>query len=518
MNMFKNNKNAFFKRINPSNIMIILVFFAWLLVFHEAILSAARIWYISEIFQHGFFIIPGAFYFIWRERDKLNGIQTKPNYWVLLFLLPFFLLAGLGYAGGIQVFLHIATFTILPLMIWMLLGNQIAKIIWFPLCFILFSIPIGEELVPQLQKITADIAIALLNLTSIPSYNTGLYIEIPEGKFVVAEACSGIRFFVGSIVFGAVYSHLSYQSFKRKLVFMALSIIVPILANALRVFTIVLIGHYVDMEYASGADHLIYGWVFFAIVLFLLILLGETFREKKSDKSTAPETSADFQQADLKSAKNWQPWHLSSTSFGVGLFVLLGFGAWQISLSPGGELNQSQLDRSQLAEFSVERSQSGSWSPILEGASDYYQSSFKGVYSNRTSLVIAWYPENREGHELIASGNAFYDKEYWSVVGQTSLSLKTGIQSFPVSLTEITSARGEKRWIVYWYQLEERALSSSVRTKLFQAMDVMLSGDGAGSVVILSSAFIDANKEDVKARLIELASQHAAQIHSAMPF
>src|SRR5690606_10241805 len=144
-----------------------LLFGIWFLLFFEPIMSAVRIWYISEIFQHGFFIIPGAFYFIWRERDKLNGLQPKPNYWVLLLLLPFFLLSGLGEAGGIQVFQHIAAFTILPLMIWMLVGNQIARIIWFPLCFMLFSIPIGEELVPHLQKITADIAIALLNLTAI---------------------------------------------------------------------------------------------------------------------------------------------------------------------------------------------------------------------------------------------------------------------------------------------------------------------------------------------------------------
>ena len=496
----------------------IVLFGAWFLLFFEPIMSAARIWYISEIFQHGFFIIPGAFYFIWRERDKLIGLQPQANYWVLLLLLPFFLLAGLGYAGGIQVFLHIATFTILPLMMWMLLGNRIAKIIWFPLCFILFSIPIGEELVPHLQKITADLAIAMLNLTSIPSYNTGLYIEIPEGKFVVAEACSGIRFFIGSIVFGAVYSHISYQSFGRKLVFMALSIIVPVLANALRVFTIVLIGHYVDMEYASGADHLIYGWVFFAIVLFLLILLGETFREKQTANDGVLQASEASPQADSELTKTWQPWRLSATSFSVGFLMLLGFGIWQFSLIPGGELNQSQLDRSKLAEFSVERAQAGSWSPILEGASDYYQSRFNGLSSSRTALQVAWYPENREGHELIASGNAFYDKEFWSVVRTSSLSLKTNTQPFPASLIEITSSGGEKRWVLYWYQLESRALASAIRTKLLQALDVMFTGDGAGAVVILSSAFIDANKDEVKERLVELANQHAAQIHSAMPF
>src|SRR5690606_11146581 len=130
-------------------------------------------------------------------------------------------------------------------------------------------------------------------------------------------------------------------------------------------FTIVLIGHYVDMEYASGADHLIYGWVFFAIVLFLLILIGETFREKHAAKDPMSHTSLASDQDDSATHKTWLPWRLSGVSFGVGLLVLLAYGAWTFSLVPAGELNQSQLDRSKLTEFSVERGlQGSSWSPI----------------------------------------------------------------------------------------------------------------------------------------------------------
>lgn len=509
-----------------------LLFILWLAIFWEPILSAARIWYISEIFQHGFFVIPGAFYFIWREREKLNGLQPRANYWVLLLLVPFFLLAGLGKAGGIQVFQHIAAFTILPLMMWMMLGNKIARIIWFPLCFILFSIPIGEELVPQLQQVTADLAIMMLNLTSIPSYNTGLYIEIPEGKFVVAEACSGIRFFVGSIVFGAVYSHISYRSFKRKLAFMALAVIVPILANALRVFTIVLIGHYIDMQYASGADHLIYGWVFFAIVLFLLILLGETFREKSTLQTETSEGSQALSelkhpeiQGGLAGASEgssftmaWQPWKFSGNSFAAITLLMLLFGFWQYSFSSTSSVSSGQVDRAPLADIAIERPLNGSWTPIVKGESDFYQAYFSGFYAGRVSLLLAWYPQNQEDHELISSGNALYDKEHWSLVGSSQISLSSSDVDSRAVLMEIVSARGEKRWLVYWYQMESLALASQIKTKLYQALDVMLGGKGAGALVILSSAFIDTNREEVKKRLLALADEHAGLIQSALPF
>lgn len=505
-----------------------ILFLLWLGIFWEPIISAARIWYISEIFQHGFFVIPAAFYFIWRERDQLNGLQPQANYWVLLLLVPFFLLAGLGDAGGIQVFQHIAAFTILPLMIWLLVGNRIARILWFPLCFMLFSIPIGEELVPHLQKITADLAIMMLNLTSIPSYNTGLYIEIPEGKFVVAEACSGIRFFVGSIVFGAVYSHISYRSFKRKLAFMALAVIVPLLANALRVFTIVLIGHYIDMQYASGADHLIYGWVFFAIVLFLLILFGETFREKSPQKSEASALPANDsasspveQSAHSSSAlteKAWQPWTFSGKSYPALICLLLTFGLWQFSFSSDPEISSAQLDRAILEDIATERPLVGSWAPVIKGASDHYQAYLSGHYSSRVALFVAWYPQIRDEHELISSANAYYDKEHWSPVGSSQYALGDAGSGSYANLIEIVSARGEKRWLVYWYQLDKMALASSIKTKLHQALDVMLGGEGGGALVIISSSFIDTNREEVKKRLLGLANEHAGKLRSALPF
>ncbi len=46
------------------------------------------------------------------------------------------------------------------------------------------------------------------------------------------------------------------------------------LANTLRAYIIVMLGHFSDMKVATGADHLIYGWVFFGLVMFLLFWIG----------------------------------------------------------------------------------------------------------------------------------------------------------------------------------------------------------------------------------------------------
>ena len=63
------------------------------------------------------------------------------------------------------------------------------------------------------------------------------------------------------------------------MLFVALSVIVPIIANGMRAYMIVMIAHLSDMKLALGVDHLIYGWVFFGIVMLLLFWIGSFWRE-----------------------------------------------------------------------------------------------------------------------------------------------------------------------------------------------------------------------------------------------
>ena len=61
---------------------------------------------------------------------------------------------------------------------------------------------------------------------------------------------------------------------------------VPVIANGLRAYMIVMIGHLSGMKLAVGVDHIIYGWLFFGLVMFLMFWIGNFWRE---DESPAPE-------------------------------------------------------------------------------------------------------------------------------------------------------------------------------------------------------------------------------------
>ncbi|HEX2942038.1 MAG TPA: archaeosortase/exosortase family protein, partial [Rhodopila sp.] len=123
----------------------------------------------------------------------------------------------------------------------------------------------------------------------VPAYIDGYVIEIPQGTFYVAEACAGLRFLIASIAFGFLYALLMFRSPVRRGVFVLASMTVPIFANGLRAIGIVYLGYLLGSAQAAAADHILYGWLFFSLVILLLIALGLPFRQDDMPGEAEPQ-------------------------------------------------------------------------------------------------------------------------------------------------------------------------------------------------------------------------------------
>ena len=156
----------------------------------------------------------------------------------------------------------------------------------FPLGFLFLMVPFGEDFVPFLMEYTASFVVMMLRLTGISVYREGLHFTLTSGNWSVVEACSGIRYLIASITLGLVYAYLNYASVLKRFVFILASILVPILANGLRAYMIVMIGHLSAMKLATGVDHIIYGWLFFGLVMLLLFYIGSFWRDEEVSLSS----------------------------------------------------------------------------------------------------------------------------------------------------------------------------------------------------------------------------------------
>ena len=108
---------------------------------------------------------------------------------------------------------------------------------------------------------------------------------IPTGQWSVIEACSGIKFLIASIMAGSLYAWLIYRSPGRRIAFIAASIVVPLLANWLRAYSIVMIGHLSNNRLMTNDDHIVFGWVLFGAIMLLMYWLGTRWREDTDDAS-----------------------------------------------------------------------------------------------------------------------------------------------------------------------------------------------------------------------------------------
>ncbi|HLO93633.1 MAG TPA: exosortase A, partial [Burkholderiaceae bacterium] len=169
---------------------------------------------------------------------------------------------------------HFAIVALLVLLVPLVFGRAIALRLLFPLSFSFFAVPFGEFLLPVLMNATADFTVAALRVTGIPVYREGLEFVIPSGHWSVVEACSGIRYLIASFMVGTLFAYINYRSPWRRGVFALVSLVVPVIANWLRAYMIVMIGHLSGNELATGVDHIIYGWIFFGLVMTLLYMVG----------------------------------------------------------------------------------------------------------------------------------------------------------------------------------------------------------------------------------------------------
>jgi len=449
----------------------------WCLPFWQGITTAVSIWLESDVFNHCLFVLPGAFFLMYMNRNKLSINEILPNLWVLPLCIGCLVLYAIGLAGQLQLFMHIATFSFLPLAIWAYIGNKLAYKLMFPLFFILFCIPIGEELVPNLQEITADLSVVMLNWTSIPIYRSGLYIEIPNGRFLVAEACSGISFLIASIVIGSLYSYLNIRSTKRRILFVSISILFPIIANAIRVFGIIVIAYLSDMEYAVGADHLIYGWFFFAFVLICLLGIGELVREKGGVEEKSDTCNAEITQSP-KPNKIKVLFAIQGT---VYLIFLWWFNNIQHQLEIVSEPTKIQLKLEGAELLEQHKIKQSPWEPLFPESFDTTKLIIKAD-PLELDIFVAWYPAGQG--ELISSLNRFYQQERWTQESVTSISVS---EKAKISLLTLVSAN-ETRLLSYWYVVDGKIFGDQKLAKLYEIYRVLLGEYRGGGVVAISSS------------------------------
>ncbi|MDP3906089.1 exosortase A [Novosphingobium sp.] len=240
-------------------------------------------WWNSSTYNH-ILLIPAILgWLVWLRWPELRKLEPQAWSPALVLVGAALLVWVAGAFAGFNLFRQAGAVALLPAAALVLLGPRVGAGLAFPLGYSLFLVPFGDELVPPLQMITADITIALVQLSGIPARIEGVFIDTPAGLFIVAEACSGVKFLIAMVALGVLVGNVCFRSWRRRAAFMALCIAAPILANGVRAWGTIYAAQYVGVEKAAGIDHIIYGWVFFAVVIAAVLGLSWKYFDRAID-------------------------------------------------------------------------------------------------------------------------------------------------------------------------------------------------------------------------------------------
>ncbi len=459
--------------------------FAILLLNLGVVAFTVDTWTNNQTYTHGFLIFPISAWLIWRKRKILSGMLPAPQLPGLALMLLINLAWQLGHQADVIVVQQYCLIGMLIVTTWTLLGTKIFHRISFALFFLFLAVPIGEALIPSLMNFTADFTVDALQLTGIPVYREGTFFSLPDGNWSVVEACSGLRYLISSLTLGILYAYLTYRSLSRKLIFIAFSAIVPILANGIRAYMIVMIGHLSGMRLAAGIDHLIYGWIFFGLVMLLLFWIGSFFRENETDSEEIPETETGQKPANA---------FLAAAVAIVAVIALNGVYAGILD----SKLQTPQpidLDMPAVSVWQESSRPLFDWVPHYLGSKERFIRSYHRQ-GETVSLFVAYYRNQHQGAELVTSGNMLVKiaDANWGNVGETESLIGIGTEQFRIRQALLKSTRG--RLLAWeWYWVDGRWTSNPYMAKLLEAKSRMLRGVDDAAVVVVAAPYITSPQE-----------------------
>jgi exosortase A len=482
--------------------------FAW---YRETTFSIVRIWERSETFAHGFVVVPIFAYLIWRDWAALARLPIRP-FWPALAGLVVAGAAWLaGDAGSVLALSQFAIVAMVPLLIWALLGTAVVRELAFPLAFLFFAVPFGDFLVPTLIDWTAELTIVALKLSGVPVFREGAHFQIPTGRWVVVDACSGIRYLIASMMVGCLYAYLTYRSLRRRLLFIGFSILVPIVANWLRAYMIVMIGHLSGNKLAVGVDHIIYGWIFFGVVMAFMLLVGSRWREDLGERPASTPSAAS------SLGVGWRP---DARFVGMVVAVLVLVSIWKpvdAMLESSNGVGRGALAAIDGANgWTEDHGLISSWQPEFRDPTFLRHQTFLKD-GRRVGLYVGYYRHQSQGSELIGWHNEMVTPENkrWIKAGGGERVVALGGDALRVRTAELVGD-GMRVQAFQWYWIGGRITSSDHIAKLYTTLDRLTGRGDDAAVVVVYTPMTDSRDTQAAATLTGFVSDVAPRIEARL--
>lgn len=434
---------------------------AVVVVFHQSYATIWDLWKLTT-YQYAFIVVPGAAYLLWSRRGVLTAQPIAPSWWILLAVFALAMLWQVSRATATQGAEHAAVMLAIPAVVWAVLGQRVLRVTAFAWLLLLTAIPIGEVLTPLLMVATADVATGLLELFGVSFVRNGQYITLAGGEFKIADVCSGLRYVLTAGTLALLFGYWNFRTLRARAVFVAITAVVFVLGNGVRAFIVMVVASTSHMKYLAGNDHLVFGTIFFGVLLAAVLWTARRHAHEHEARPSADEAAQQLPLLDRR--------QIAIAS--VAAIALLMLGPAVEALRPAASTSAS-IQLPSLPGCSAPGEWRASWNPVIQGKSVQRLGSYHCDGTDVHVLIVA-YPRQSSGSELVGGGNQIVPNDWWQSGAQTteqvviderrSHAVRQALLNTPAGLMLTWS----------WYAVDGRPTTSEYGVKLREAWSALM--------------------------------------------
>lgn len=281
--------------------LIILGLLALYVPMYSALLTG--LW-TSQDQAHGPIVLMVVVFLAWQKRDAILNKPAVPPSAAVTIVGWVFLIAGLlsyvlGRSQDILTFDIGSQVLIFSAVLLITRGTHALKLMWFPLFFILFMIPLPGFLLDAvtlpMKMAVSTVAEQVLYWAGYPIARSGVVLQIGQYQLLVADACAGMHTLISLEALGLLYLNLvKHDSLFRNFVLALLIIPISFTANVIRVMVLTLVTFYFGDEAGQGFVHGFAGMVLFIVALTLIMSVDSLLQyfSKRMDAAKAKSANA----------------------------------------------------------------------------------------------------------------------------------------------------------------------------------------------------------------------------------
>ena len=244
---------------------------------------ARRVWPTDEQ-GHGPIILALGLWLLYQQRHALAALPARPDKASGTGLLVIgVLMYALGRTQSILVFEVLSQHLVVTGLLLLFLGWGALRLVWFPLFFLLFMVPLPASVVASvtgpLKAAVSAAAAKMLYSMGYPVARAGVVIGIGQYQLLVADACAGLNSMFTLEALGLLYMNLmNYASVARNVTLALLIVPISFAAKVTRVLILALVTYHFGDAAGQGFIHRFAGMVLFIAGLLLILFTDRLLR------------------------------------------------------------------------------------------------------------------------------------------------------------------------------------------------------------------------------------------------